>query len=307
MSANSFHTPNPSRFLAYFLACALISTAVSFTSAQVPGHERLTPTPLAKGNYYLSNKQYHQALLVFKALVEKEPSNNYVFRSLALAWNGLDQFNEGEAYLKDYLSIHPMSDSAMYGLGFLYYLDGRWNKSEEFLNKATASNPGNALALNNMGAVYAQQKKFSKAEAIVKKAIGHRPSELMFYENLFGVYKRAGATSKFAIEFHQLLKKKSTDVTRGYGITLARHKRQEGFRLYSQAKLNETIDTFVELLQIYSDIKRGSGIIATLFSLGLLYEEQGDLINARDSYNNVLKINPKHLQALERIKSLKKD
>ena len=186
----------------------------------LPSMPRWTPTPLAKGNYYLSNKQYHQALLVFKELVEKEPSNNYVFRSLALAWNGLDQFNEGEAYLKDYLSIHPMSDSAMYGLGFLYYLDGRWNKSEEFLNKAIASNPGNAFALNNMGAVYAQQKKFSKAEAIVKKAIGHRPSELMFYENLFGVYKRAGATGKFAIEFHQLLKKNSTDVTRGYGITL---------------------------------------------------------------------------------------
>ena len=307
MTANSFYTSSATRFLVWLLACALISPVVRFASAQVPGHEILPPTSMAKGSYYLSTKQYQQALRLFKELVQKEPSNNYVFRSLALAWDGLGQIIEGEAYLKDYLSAHPMSGPAMYGLGFLYYLDGRWDESEQLLNKAIASDPENALALNNMGAVYAQQKNFFKAEALVKKAIGYRPTELMFYKNLFGVYKEAGAKSKFAYEFHQRVRKNSTVVARGYGITLARHKRQEGFRLYSQGKLNETIDTFLELFSIYSDIKRDSGIIASLFSLGILYEEQGDLIKARQSYNNLLKINPKHLQAQERIKLLKKD
>jgi len=307
MTANSFYTLSATRFLVCLLACALISPVVRFASAQVPGHEILPTTPMAKGSYYLFTKQYQQALRLFTELVQKEPSNNYAFRSLALAWNGLGQAGEGEAYLKDYLSAQPMSGPAMYGLGFLYYLDGRWNESEEYLSKAIASNPENALALNNMGAVYAKKKNFSKAEALVKKAIGFHPAELMFYKNLFGVYREAGVTGQFAMEFHQLVKKNSTDVARGYGITLAKHKRQEGFRLYSQGKLSETIDTFLEILQIYTVIKRDSGIIATLFSLGILYEEQGDLIRARQSYNNLLKINPKHLQAQERIKLLKKD
>ncbi len=273
----------------------------------VPGHEILMPTPMAKGNYYLSNKQYQEALQIFTELVEKEPSNNYVFRSLALVWNGLGQFKEGEDFLRNYLTTHPDSDSAMYGLGFLYYLEKSWDESEKYLNKAIAIYPENALALNNMGALYAQQKKFSEAEAFVKKAMGYSPSELMFYTNLFGVYTQAGISSQFEMEFHQHIKTNTADIARGYGILIARHKRQKGFQLYSQGKLQETINTFLELLQIYNEINRETGIIATLFSLGVLYEEQGDKIKAKESFNKVLIINPLHLQAQERLKNLKKE
>ena len=307
MPAYPLPKPRPSSFLAYFLACALLFKVVPYIAAQGPDHERLNPTPLDQGNFYLIQKQYQQALEIFKGLVEKEPSNNYGFRSLVRAWNGLNRLVEGEAYLKDYLSTRPMSDSAMYGLGYLYYLDKRWSESEEFLIKAIESNPENSLALNNLGALYAQHNNFSKAEALIKKAIDLRPSELIFYTNLFGVYAHAGVSNKFEREFHQQVKRNSRDTARGYGITLARHKRQEGFLLYSQGKLKETIGQFLELLQIYNEIERDSGIIATLFSLGILYEEQGNMIKAKESFRNVLKINPKHAQAQERMKALKNE
>lgn len=320
MPAYSSVAPSASGFLPLFLACMLISPAAPTATPQVSGHEGIKPTLIAKGNYLLSIKQYQQALRIFKEAAEKERPNPYAFRGLAQAWKGDGQLAKGEAFLKDYLATRPRSDSAMYGLGYLYYLDERWSESEEYLNKAIESNPENALALNNLGAVYAHNNKVLQAVDLIKKAIDLNPSESLFYSNLYGVYAQSASADRFESEFHELLKARSVEkytsesqevraveIARGYGITLARHKRQEGFRLYSQGKLKETIDKFLELLEIFKSIKRPSGIVAALFSLGVLYEEQGNLTRAIENFRKVLKINPNHLQAQERIKALKKD
>ena len=128
---------------------------------------------------------------------------------------------------------------------------------------------------------------------------------LVFFTNLFKVYYDAGFPEKFATDYRESAKMNKPMITYGYGMTLARHKRQEGFKLYSEGKLKETIDSFLELLSIYREIKRDSGLVATHFSLGVLYEEKGDTIKANESFLNVLEINPDHLQARERIKALK--
>ena len=195
----------------------------------------------------------------------------------------------------------------MYGLGYLYYLSERWADSEEYLYKAIEVNSKNSLALNNLGALYARNKKYFQAEDLIKKAIGLRPSELFFYTNLFGVYTQSEDSDKFEREFAERVKSGATIIARGYGITLARKKRQAGFRLYSQGKLNDAIHQFNAMLKIFSAINRDSGVVATLFSLGVLYEEQGNLIKAKESFRNVLKINPNHLQAHDRINALNND
>jgi len=56
------------------------------------------------------------------------------------------------------------------------------------------------------------------------------------------------------------------------------------------------------MVDIYREIDHASGRVAGLFSLGLLYEEQGELERAREYYRNLLKINPDHIQAREKIR-----
>jgi len=51
-------------------------------------------------------------------------------------------------------------------------------------------------------------------------------------------------------------------------------------------------------------INTDSGIVAGLFSLAVLYEEQGKLELAFEKYREVLKINPQHIQAREKLRSL---
>ena len=298
-------TANTLHYFILFVACILPLPFTAYVSAQTPSHERPDPTPIDKGNYYLANKQFQQALDIFEEISKREPANSHAFRGMVRSWEGLNQFEKGEKYLNDYLLQQNKSDSALYALGYIHYLKKNFNTSEEFLTKAIEVNPKNSLALNNLGAVYAQQNKITKAEEIIKKAIVLQPTEMIFYTNLFKVYSEAGYPEKLLTDYRESAKMNSPAVTYGYGITLARYKRQEGFKFYSQGHLDKTIDSFLELLNIYKEIKRASGVVATLFSLGVLYEEQGNTIKAKECFLNVLEINPNHLQARERIKALK--
>ena len=305
MSFRHFAANSTSKYFVLFLACILAHSLSANVYAQIPNHGRLTPTLFDKGNYHLANKQFQQALSVFIKITDEEPANNYAFRGMVRSWEGLNQLKEGVAYLNKYLLANPNSDPAFYALGYLFYFKKHLDKSEQYLNKAIELNPQNTLALNNLGAVYAEQNKISEAEKIIKKAISLKPTEMIFFTNLFKVYSDNGFPEKLKTDYKESIKNKSHAVSYGYGMTLARHKRQEGFKLYSKGKLNDSIDSFLELLTIYTEIKRVSGVVATQFSLGILYEEQGDMVKAKESFLNVLEINPDHLQARERIKALK--
>jgi tetratricopeptide (TPR) repeat protein len=298
-------TPLNIRYFVLLVPCILSLLFAASLSAQTPNHESPMPTPFDKGNYYLSNKQFQQALRVFKGIADNDSANSYAFRGMVRSWMGLNQSEQGEDYLNKYLLVQENSDSALYALGYLYYLNQKIDLSEEFLSRAIKINDKNSLALNNLGAVYAQQNKIAEAEEIIKKAIVLQPTEMIFYTNLYKVYTEAGYPEKLSTDYHESAKLNLPAVTYGYGMTLARYKRQEGFKFYSQGHLNKTITSFLELLTIYKEIKRDSGVVATLFSLGVLYEEQGNTVKAKESFLNVLEINPDHLQARDRIKALK--
>jgi tetratricopeptide (TPR) repeat protein len=305
MSVRQTTAKSFSNKLTIFIICIISLSLATFVCAQIPNHERPEPTPFDKGNYFLANQQFQQALDVFKEISEGEPANSYAFRGMVRAWVGLNKVEQGEKYLNDYLLRQENSDSALYALGYLYYSIDKLDESEKLLNKAIKINPPNSLALNNLGAVYSQQNKIPEAVEIIKKAIILKPTEMIFYTNLFKVYSEAGYPEKLLTDYRESSKINSPAVTYGYGVTLARYLRQEGFKSYSKGHLNKTIDSFLELLTIYKEIKRDSGVVATLFSLGILYEEQGNIIKAKECFLNVLEINPNHLQARERIKALK--
>jgi len=58
------------------------------------------------------------------------------------------------------------------------------------------------------------------------------------------------------------------------------------------------------MLEFYREIDHQPGVVAGFFSLAVLYEEQGEIEQAVTYYREVLKINPQHIQAQERMRSL---
>ena len=58
------------------------------------------------------------------------------------------------------------------------------------------------------------------------------------------------------------------------------------------------------MVDIYKEINYLPGKVQSLFSLGLLYDEVGNAQNAIKKFSEVLSINPRHLQARDKLKEI---
>lgn len=266
-------------------------------------------SPLQKGNFLLLSKKPGEALKVFKNLWQQEPQNSYAVRGIVRSYQALEKLPDAVTFLTRYLEKNSQSSPAAYGLGYTFYLQGRFEDSRKVLNEALNYDRENTLALNNLAAVSAELKEYTSAIKTVKEAINIAPNELMFYRNLQMIYESSGKPGKFEEEYRDLLAQGSLAKAKGYGLVLAHQLRQKSFRLYADGKIEGTINTMSDMLDIYREIKHDPGIVAGLFSLAVLYEEQGKVELALEKYREVLKINPQHIQAREKSRSLatKKD
>jgi tetratricopeptide (TPR) repeat protein len=275
--------------------------------AQAPtGHlQQLEISPLKKGDFLLFSKKPADALKLFKELWREEPENGYAVRGIVRSYQALDQLSEADSFLSKYLEQYPQSSSAVYGLGYVFYLQGRFEEAHKKLLGAVNLNPDNALALNNLGAVLVELNQNESAVLKVREAIDRAPEELMFYRNLHMIYVRSGQPDKFEYEYRQLLSERSSQRAKSYGLILAQQLRQKSFKLYSEGKVEECIGTIAAMLEVYREIDHHPGVVAGLFSLAVLYDEKGEVEQAIKYYREVLKINPQHIQAQEKMRELR--
>lgn len=276
-------------------------------SAQSPQHlQSFNISPLQKGDILLLAKKPEEALKVFSDLWLNEPQNSYAVRGIVRSYQALGKLPEAISRFNQYLEKDPQSSPAKYGVGYVFYLQGKYEESKKALNDALSLDRENALALNNLAAVLAELKDYANALPKVKEAINIAPKDLMYYRNLQMIYTSSGKPATFEEEYRQLLKENSLDKARGYGLILAQQLRQKGFKLYADGKIDEAAKTMGDMLVLYREINHEPGIVAGLFSLAVLYEEQGNMEEALEKYRGVLKINPQHIQAREKVRFLSK-
>jgi len=261
-------------------------------------------SPLRKGEFLLFSKKTEEALKLFKELWRDEPGNGYAVRGIVRSYQALDQLSQADSFLSEHLEQYPRSSSAAYGLGYTYYLQGRFEEAKKVLMESVNLDSGNALALNNLGAVLAELDQNESAVLKVREAIDRAPEELMFYRNLEMIYVRSGQPLRFRDDYQQLLSEKALLKAKGYGLILAQQLRQKSFKLYAEGKMKECIESIAAMLEFYREIDHQPGVVAGFFSLAVLYEEQGEIEQAVTYYREVLKINPQHIQAQERMRSL---
>jgi len=215
----------------------------------------------------------------------------------------MGNLKEAEQYLEGYRQVHENSSAVWYALGFLYYLKDDHPKADELFKRATELDHDNGLAWNNWAASLAKVRRYQDAVEKVQMAMRVQPDESMFFINLNKIYNDMGEGQRFEDEFNELVGK-GDPVAWGYGKTLARSIRQKSFGHYSKGNLAETIAGFEKILEINKQIEDVKGQVPALFSLGLLYEENGDARKAQEFFRKVLSINPDHIQAREKVKPL---
>ena len=261
-------------------------------------------SPVQKGDFLLMESLNEQALQLYESLIAKGEGGGYSFRGLILAYKGMNKLNAAEFWTENYLGENPNSSLALYASGYVFYLKKNLKKAEELFKKALKYDNNNALALNNLGAVFLGQNSYAEAVSLVHKAIQVNPKEPMFFSNLETIYKKMGDPELIIADYNFYLGKDDPDVIKGYGMAVSRRMRQISFRLYSKGHLNEAILKWIEIERIYKKINHQTGLVPVYFSLGLLNEEKGDSQNAKRYFNQVLTLNPLHIQAKERLNIL---
>ena len=263
-------------------------------------------SPIQRADFLLMKSLYNEALLLYKSLIVKDDTNGYAFRGLVRAYKGMGRLDDAESWIETYLIKKSFSSTALYASGYIFYLKEDLKRAEELFQKALELNENNALALNNLGAIRLSKKSYTQAVNLVRKAIQINPKEPMFFKNLETIYKQMGNPSLIITDYNFYLKEKEDlDLIRGYGMAVGRNMRQASFRLYSKGYLEKTILKWVEIEKIYKEIDHQSGLVSVYFSLGILYEEKGESQNAKNYFDLVLKLNPLHIQAKERLYNIR--
>ncbi len=246
-----------------------------------------------------------EALLLYQSLIIKDGTSGYAFRGLVRAYRGMGRLSDARSWLENYLVGNPDSSPALYASGYVFYLKEDMKRAEELFNKALELDANNALALNNLSAVLLSKKSYAQAVSLAHKAIRINPKEPMFFSNLEKIYKRMGAPDLIITDYNFYLKEGGADLIRGYGLAVARIMRQSSFRLYNEGHLDQAILKWLGIERIYKEIDHKTGLVPVYFSLGLLHEEKDDRKNARKYFNQVLMLNPLHIQARERLDNLR--
>ena len=263
-------------------------------------------SPIQRAEFLLKESLNEEALLLYQSLVLKDGANGYAFRGLVRAYKRMGRLDEAESWVETYLTEKPFSSAALYASGYIFFLKEDIKKAEELFKKALEQDDTNALALNNLGAIRLSKKSYTQAVNLVRKAIQINPKEPMFFKNLETIYKQMGNPSLIITDYNFYLKEKEDlDLIRGYGMAVGRNMRQASFRLYNKGYLEKTILKWVEIEKIYKEIDHQSGLVSVYFSLGILYEEKGESQNAKNYFDLVLKLNPLHIQAKERLYNIR--
>ena len=287
-------------FLFSFFFVAVLTT--SKIDAQTHLKNAQEPTLKQKAEIYLYKNEFSKSIFYHKKAINKDNLDSYLFRGLAQAFHRSGKIKEGSETFNNYLISSP--SNSLYGLGYLHYLINEKEQAQTFLREAIKTNPQHNLALNNLGAILSEQSSFREAIILVKKAISNDPKEGIFYRNLQMIYTKMGNNKLFKTEYEEALKAGDLDIAIGYGKAFATYLRQQGFKYFSQGDVENSVKAFEKVVEVYRAIKHTGGELAGLFGLGTLHEELGDQEKAFELYREILKINPNHIQAKQKIELL---
>jgi len=287
-------------FVSLFFASVLM---VSHVMAQAHSNFDQELTFKQKAEIYLYRNEFSESISNYKKAIEKDKADGYLFRGLAQAFSRSGKTKEGTETFNQYLQTAP--SNALYGFGYFYYLIKYKRQAQTFLREAIKIDPQHTLAMNNLGAILSEEGNFDEALKSVKKAISINPKEGMFYRNLQIIYSKMGKSEVFENEYERALKEGAPDIAIGYGKAFATQLRQQGFKLFSQGKAEMSVKAFEKIVEVYRAIKHPGGELAGLFGLGMLHEELGNKEKAFELYREILKINPDHIQAKQKLESYK--
>ena len=148
---------------------------------------------LAESAVIEDSGQSEEAIVLMKAVAEKDPDNDYLQHRLGDSYRRNGQFASSRDAYMTALTLGRDTGGLHRSLGVALERLGETEAAETHLLRAIEIDPGDAYALNYLGYWWADEgRNLDQAIAMIERAVSHRPSSGFFVDSLGWVHYKLG-------------------------------------------------------------------------------------------------------------------
>lgn len=150
-------------------------------------------TLLNLARLYGLNRQMENSVKLLQAALVREPRNDRLYHSLALAYMSLSNYDQAIQTIQKAIDLDDQRDAYFFELGALYERKGDYQRAVEAMERVLALNPNHSNAHNFIGYLYAMQgTHLDQALRHLQKALSIQPRNGYFLDSLGWIYFKKG-------------------------------------------------------------------------------------------------------------------
>ncbi len=166
-------------------AAAGVSDEARAKAAEEKAKAEATKASFEQARTALINKQYDEAIRLFKEAAEKDPTQHVIFANLADAYSQAKKYDDAAAAYSKAIELKPDEAAYYNNLGIVQGNAGKIDDATKALQKAAELNPpGAGQSYYNLGAVLTNRGRTKEASDAFKKAIEYNPQMAQAYYQL---------------------------------------------------------------------------------------------------------------------------
>jgi protein O-GlcNAc transferase len=267
---------------------------------------------------YHKKGQYKQAEILYKKVLQKEPSNFDALHMLGVLCSQCGDHDTAISYIEKALRINSVNAYAYFNLGNAYKYKGLWDKSISSYRKSLELDPVNANVYFNLGVVQEIKGQFDEAITSYQKVLQFNPTSSEVHYNLGVVYQRGGRLHEAATYYQKSIQLNSAnaDAYNNLGIVLKeKNQIDESINCYRKAiQLNNNAKAYTNLgnaILLKDSARIEEAIVChqkairidrclddAYYNLGNAYKEKDKLNKAIAAYEMAIKCNSHYVKAL---------
>ncbi|MFM7405084.1 MAG: tetratricopeptide repeat protein [Cuspidothrix sp.] len=242
------------------------------------------------GNVLRTQKKLNEAITAFQKAIEIDPKYAFPYINLGLIFKEQRKIDESIAALKKSIQLNPNYAFVYNNLGIALSDQNKLEQAVAAYQKAIELDPKYATAYYNLGVALRQQKKLDEAIAAYQKAIELDPKYATAYNNLGNALYDQKKLDEAIAAYQKAIELDPKDATAYNNL---------GIALYNQKKLDEAISNYKTALSLPEDTSTTPTTAHTLANngLGLVFQEQGKLKEARKHFDKAEELDPDFIYA----------
>jgi tetratricopeptide (TPR) repeat protein len=276
-----------------------------------------------KGGAHLHSGRWEEARKCYEVVIELNPKFDVAYMNIAITYAAQNQIEDAIIFFDTAFEINPNDDAILVNKGNALNQFKRFDEALVCFDKALKINPKNAVTLANKGATLSNLDRNKKALKCLNKALKIEPGFVTAQKHKQIVMNKLN--KKKPKPNTKLLDQKVIDLhNSGTELYFAKKYQEAANKFLEEVKIAPLFDKAWFMLAIcYAGMKlfsealkgfdkalelnpknedawqnKGNIYIQLALSKGNQHDCREDYSKAIECYNNVLKINPQHVNAL---------